>query len=193
MKQRYLKLVRRTYRYLRHPRIRRIKWLNPFTKEIFHKRYWQPCRSSVANGLSVGLFCSMLPIPLQMFLAALGCLRAKGNVPIAAAVCWITNPITQIPIWILQQKFGHWLHHALGMPRIPLLSKVEFSKEFPGFTIFGKQLTEPVALSVHAGDFVLGFLAAGICLSLIAYPLVWLFCLFLPNRGKRVEGFDPSI
>ncbi len=35
MKRKYLKMVRRTYRYLRHPRIQEIKWLTPFTKAIF--------------------------------------------------------------------------------------------------------------------------------------------------------------
>ena len=193
MKQKYLRMVRRTYRYLRHPRIRKIKWLTPFTKAIFNKRYWKPCRATVANGLSIGLFCAMLPIPMQMVVAALGCLRARGNVPVALAACWISNPITQIPIWVLQQQFGNWLHESVGVPNIPFLSKLEFTKDIQDIYILGNKVMDATTVSGNAGDFVLGFLAAGICLSLIAYPMVWAVSMFLPNRGKAIEDFDPSI
>lgn len=192
MKRKYLRMVRRAYRYLRHPRIRKIKWLAPFSKAIFNKRYWKPCRATVANGLSIGLFCAMLPIPLQMLLAALGCLRARGNVPIALAACWISNPITQIPIIKLQEKYGAWLHESVGIPNIHFLSK-PVSKDFPAFEAFGKNLIEASTISLNIGDFILGFLAAGITLSILAYPLIWGISMFLPNRGKAPEDWDPSV
>ncbi|PQJ27140.1 hypothetical protein BSZ32_00580 [Rubritalea profundi] len=193
MKRKYLRMVRRTYRYLRHPRIRKIKWLSPFTKAIFNKRYWKPCRATVANGLSIGLFCAMLPIPMQMLVAALGCLRGRGNVPVALAACWVTNPVTQIPIWVLQEKFGWWLHESVGVPNIPFLSKLEFSKDIPTFEIFGNTIIDASTVSGNAGNFILGFLAAGITLSLLAYPLVWGISMFLPNRGKALDVWDSSI
>jgi uncharacterized protein len=193
MKRKYLRMVRRTYRYLRHPRIRKIKWLTPFTKAIFNKRYWKPCRLTVANGLSIGLFCAMLPIPMQMLVAALGCLRGRGNVPVALAACWMTNPVTQIPIWVFQEKFGRWLHESVGVPNIPFLSNLEFSKDIPTFEIFGNTIMEASTVSGNAGNFILGFLAAGIMLSLLAYPLVWGISMFLPNRGKAIEDWDPSL
>ncbi|MFC4995182.1 DUF2062 domain-containing protein [Rubritalea tangerina] len=193
MKRKYLRMVRRTYRYLRHPRIRKIKWLTPFTQAIFNKRYWKPCRATVANGLSIGLFCAMLPIPLQMLVAALGCLRARGNVPVALAACWITNPLTQLPIMVIQQQFGHWLHTSVGIPRPPVIDKFEFPVEAPHIDFMGRHLIDAGTHVVNIGDFVLGFLSAGICLSLIAYPLVWAVSMFLPNRGKSMENWDPSI
>ena len=192
MKRKYLRMVRRTYRYLRHPRIRKIKWLTPFTKAIFNRRYWKPCRATVANGLSIGLFCAMLPIPMQMLVAALGCLRGRGNVPVALAACWVTNPVTQIPIWVLQEKFGRLLHETVGVPNIPFLSR-EFSKDISKFEIFGYTIIDAATVSVNTGNFILGFLASGIALSILAYPLVWGISMFLPNRGKALEDWDPPV
>lgn len=192
MKRNYLRMVRRTYRYLRHPRIRKINWLTPFTKAIFNKRYWKPCRATVANGLSIGLFCAMLPIPMQMLVAALGCLRGRGNVPIALAACWVTNPITQAPIMIAQHNFGRWLHD-IGVPRPPFISKVEKTFNHPDIDLFGFNILNAGTSTVNIGDFVLGFLSAGIALSLVAYPLVWLVSMFLPNRGKAEDPWDPPV
>ena len=192
MKRKYLRMVRRTYRYLRHPRVRKIKWLTPFTKAIFNKRYWKPCRLTVANGLSIGLFCAMLPIPMQMIVAALGCLRGRGNVPVALAACWITNPVTQLPIMVIQQRFGAWLHAAMGVPRPPFIGKIERTFDAQNLDLLGIHLLDAGPVTINIGDFVLGFLAAGITLSILAYPLVWGVSMFLPNRGKALEDSETS-
>ncbi|MGJ8672744.1 DUF2062 domain-containing protein [Rubritalea sp.] len=193
MKRNYLRMVRRTYRYLRHPRIRKIKWLTPFTKAIFNRRYWKPCRSTVANGLSIGLFCAMLLIPFQMVIAALGCLRGRGNVPVALAACWITNPITQPPMAVLQYKLGNWMHQGLGIPRPPIIGNWEIIKEHSDIEIFGHILLEAGTTTINISDFVIGMLSSGIALGLIAYPLVWIVSMFLPNRGKAEDPWDPTI
>lgn len=186
VKRSYLKLVRRAYKTLRHPRIRKIKWLEAPIKAIFAKKYWQPCRATAANGLSVGFFCAMLPIPLQMLVAALGCLRTRGNVPIALAACWITNPVTQVPIMLIQEKFGAWLHNH-GAPRAPLFDKLESPVKIE---MFGYSLIDSGNVALNAGSFIVGMLASAIILSLLAYPIVYGICLFLPNRGKSAT---PSV
>lgn len=172
---------------MRHPSIRKIKWLDPVVKAVFNRRYWLPCRGTVANGLSVGLFCAMLPIPFQMIVAALGCLRARGNVPTAVAACWITNPVTQIPVMALQERFGFWLHESVGIPRPPYLSNMEMSFNTPRVELFGTLLLEGGATTANIGNFVLGFLSTGLFLALLAYPIIYGICLFLPNRGKPQE------
>lgn len=184
MKRRYLRLVRRAYRHLRHPRIRRIKWLTPLITSIFNKRYWSPCRHTVSNGLSIGLFCAMLPIPFQMLLATLGCLRARGNVPFAIAACWITNPVTQIPFWFLQEQLGGWMHNHMEIPKIPLISSFETLIPVPELTVLGHTFVSSGEVMFNGGNFVTGFLVAGCILAMLAYPLVYGICLFLPNRGK---------
>ncbi|MGB0143958.1 MAG: DUF2062 domain-containing protein, partial [Akkermansiaceae bacterium] len=106
LKRRYLRLVRRTFRLLRSPRLRKHPWLLKILAPIFDRELWHPYRKNVATGLSVGLFMSMLPIPGQMILATIGAIKFRGNAVIAIATCWVTNPITQIPIAFFQERFG---------------------------------------------------------------------------------------
>ncbi|MBT8036069.1 MAG: DUF2062 domain-containing protein [Verrucomicrobiae bacterium] len=175
MKRRYLKMVRRAYRYLRHPHIRKRPWLVTLTKPLFDRDLWHPCRNSVAGAVSIGLFCAMLPIPFQMLIAALASVRAKANIPISMATCWVTNPFTHLPIIVpLQIKFGHWIGTVVDIP-------LPFDKEahipFPGVDITGSP-----------ADFVVGFLVMGVLLSILAYPVVYGLASFLPNRGRRMTA-----
>jgi len=169
IKRNYLRLVRRAYRYLRNPRLKKHRWLQAILKPLFNHEYWHPCRDTVAGGLSIGLFCSQLPVPGQMLIAALFSAKARVNIPISIAACWITNPITQIPIWLFQERFGEFLITTLGVPVHPILEKLSV----PFFVIQGEKL--------GIAPFIIGFLAAGAILSLLAYPVVYTFSALLPK------------
>ena len=58
--------------------------------------------------------------------------------------------------------------------------------------LLGIHLLDAGPVTINIGDFVLGFLAAGITLSILAYPLVWGVSMFLPNRGKALEDSETS-
>ena len=170
MKRRYLRMVRRAYRYLRHPHIRKRPWLVALTKPLFERDLWHPCRYTVAGAFSIGLFCAMLPIPFQMILAALASMRARVNIPISMAACWVSNPFTQVAIWLAQEKLGDWIREKTQIA-IPHFMDVEK-------TVFDTTL--------NLGSFTVGFLAMGVILSILAYPIVYGIAAFLPNRGKRI-------
>ncbi len=174
MKRRYLRMVRKAYRYLRHPHIRKRPWLVALTKPLFERDLWHPCRNTVASALSIGLFCAMLPIPFQTLIAALGSMRAKANIPVAMAACWISNPFTHPPLIALQINFGHWIREHINMP-LPFDKSTHIS--FLGINIEGSP-----------ADFTVGFLATGVILSILAYPIVYGVSAFLPNRGRKVTS-----
>jgi hypothetical protein len=71
MKKRYLWLVRRAYRTLRHKRLRHRAWWRKLTKPLFERRLWMPCRDSVAVGTAIGMFFAVMPMPMQSVAAAL--------------------------------------------------------------------------------------------------------------------------
>ena len=168
MKRRYLQIVRKAYRYLRHPRIRNRPFLRALTKPLFNRDLWQPSRNTVASGLSVGLFCAMLPLPCQMLLAALGSMRAKANIPVAMAACWVTNPFTHPPLIAFQIYFGHWLRQYIDL-------QLPFDKE-TRLSLWG------LSIEGSPADFTIGFLGTAIILSILAYPVVYgLFAVF-PNK-----------
>ncbi len=170
MKRQYLRMVRRAYRYLRHPHIRKRPWLLALTKPLFDRDLWTPCRYTVAGALSIGLFCAMLPIPFQMLLAALASVRAKANIPIAMAACWVTNPFTQVAIWLSQERLGDWIRSKSDMPILHLLDVEK--------TVFG--------VTLNVASFTVGFLAMGIILAILSYPIVYGISAFLPNGGRRI-------
>ncbi|MES2997298.1 MAG: DUF2062 domain-containing protein [Verrucomicrobiota bacterium] len=176
MKKRYLQLVRRTFRALRHPRLRHRNWWQRMTKPVRNRALWIPCRDSVASGLAIGLFFSMILIPFQTVPAALLAMRTKSNVPFTMLACWITNPITSPPIIWLQNHLGRWMIDVLHVP-------------MPDF--LAHHTTVPKVGTLGMDSFLLGMIVSAVILALAAYPIVHLFSAIMPhhlpvrNRGKR--------
>jgi len=167
LKKGYLRLVRRAYRLLRSPKLKKHKWLHKIISPIFDRELWHPCRETVAHGLAIGLFVAMLPVPGQMILAALGAMRFRANVPISIAACWVTNPITQFPIMIFQERLGDFLRTTLHIPIHPVLEGIEIP--LPGL---GR---------ISAGSFILGFVTSAFLLMIVAYPIIYLLSALLPK------------
>ncbi len=166
-KKRYLRLVRRAYRMLRSPRLRRHQWLQKILSPIFDRELWHPCRETVSHGLAIGLFVAMLPVLGQMILAAIGAVKFRANVPIAIAACWITNPLTQLPIMMFQERFGDFLRKTLHIPIHPILENTKLQLPHVG--------------TLSAGSFILGFLSIAVILMLLAYPTIYLISALVPK------------
>ncbi len=76
------------------------KYLAPIAHRFLNPELWRFTRRSVPRGVALGLFCGFI-IPLgQIFLAAFLALPARANVPLAAAVTFVTNPFT-FPFWVV--------------------------------------------------------------------------------------------
>ena len=163
-----MKLVRRSYRMLRHKRLRHRGWWQKMTRPLFDRQLWKPCRDTVASGLAIGFFFSMMLMPFQMIAAAIIAMRARANVPFAIAGCWVSNLLTHVPIWLAQEWLGDWMRESLGFPMPKFLEKVHFPI--------------PEIGDVNAASFILGMMVSGVLLALIAYPLVHLFSKFMPHH-----------
>lgn len=70
---------------------------------------WRLNRRSAAGGVAVGLFCGLIPGPLQMLGAALLALVLRVNLPLALACTLYTNPFTILPLYWLAYRLGFWL------------------------------------------------------------------------------------
>lgn len=161
---------------LRHPRIREISWLNTIVKKFYARQYWKPCVRTVAIGLSIGLFCAMLPMPFQMLLAAFCCFLGKGNIPIAISACWISNPFTHLPLMFMQEKVGAWFHSYID---ISLLDKFDIEGTLP-----------LVNHTVNLENFFLGVAITAIFMGLIAYPIVCIIYALTPKHKPTVIPLD---
>lgn len=70
---------------------------------------WHLNRYSVSVAFFIGLFVAFIPVPSQMLLAAIVAVWWRANLPISAALVWITNPLTMAPIYFSTYKLGSWL------------------------------------------------------------------------------------
>lgn len=162
-----MQMVRRIYRSLRHPRIRRSPRLSALTARVFERDLWKPCRHTVAGGLSLGMFFAMTHIPLQSLVAAFFAMRLRVNVVSAVVVTWVTNPLTTPAILYFQHKLGHGLRTLIGFDYPPMLAVAELH-------VWG--------VTYHFGDLLLGCVLSGLTLGSLAYPLVHLVGRFIPHH-----------
>lgn len=73
---------------------------------FFHPALWHLNRRSVAGGVALGLFCGLIPGPVQMFGGALGAIWFKRNLPVALVTTLYTNPLTIIPLYLVAYQLG---------------------------------------------------------------------------------------
>jgi uncharacterized protein len=167
MKEKYLRLVRKSYRMLKHRRLRDRPWWRAMTKPLFDRALWIPCRDTVAAGLAIGCFFSMiLVLPGQMLFASVVAMRFRVNVPFAVLACFISNMFTNLPIGLVQVAMGDWMRKTLGI-------------KVPGFE--GVQIS-PLGVDVNAASFLLGMIVSGVLLAMAAYPVVHLFSAIMPHH-----------
>ncbi len=90
--------------------------------------YWKFIRlrstpNAMARGLAIGVFVGMFPMfGLQTLVAVGFATVARGNKWLAAIGTWISNPITDIPIVLLNLQVGRWLLQSHSAGNISLLS-----------------------------------------------------------------------
>lgn len=74
-----------------------------------HASIWHFNRRTVARAFAVGLFSAFIPIPGQMVLAAGLAIIFRANLPVSAALVWVTNPLTFPALFFTAYKFGAWI------------------------------------------------------------------------------------
>ena len=62
-----------------HEAIRGNRWLAPFENTLLHPRLWDLNRHSAAGAVATGLFCGLIPGPLQMLGAAICAVAAPSS------------------------------------------------------------------------------------------------------------------
>ncbi len=117
--------------------IKEDKHLNLLGKFIHDPNLWHLNRYSVSTAFSTGLFAALIPVPFQMLLAACLSIIFRANIPISAALAWVSNPITTPPLLYLEYKIGAFV---LGLP--PQKFEIELSYEWllDKFHTFGAPL-----------------------------------------------------
>jgi uncharacterized protein (DUF2062 family) len=95
-----------------HETVKSNRWLKPFGGWLQHPNLWHLHRRSVAGGVAAGLFCGLIPGPLQMIGAALLAVLFRVNLPVAMIITLYTNPFTIVPLYLLAYELGAWVSGA---------------------------------------------------------------------------------
>ncbi|MGH6609225.1 MAG: DUF2062 domain-containing protein [Burkholderiaceae bacterium] len=100
-------------------KVREVKALSMFGDSLFHPALWHLNRRSAAGGVAIGLFCGLLPPPLQMLSAGIVCVFLRVNLPLALVTTLYTNPLTVVPLYLLAYQIGSLTLGVSGRAKPP--------------------------------------------------------------------------
>jgi uncharacterized protein (DUF2062 family) len=159
-----------------HPRVGH--WLRPLSDP----RLWALQRRTVALGAALGAFFCVIPLPVQMPLAALAAILLRANLPAAIGATLISNPVTMVAILT-----GAWKIGSLMLGEVP--AKMPFD---PARLAFGSPWVPSAwipALNGIAGALLLGLPVIGAALGAATYLLVmlgWRWAALHRWRTRRI-------
>jgi len=87
------------------------------------QHYLATNRRMVSRAVFLGIFIAFIPMPMQM-LAVLAFMPIfRFNVPIALAMCWLSNPFTMPPMYYIEYLTGTFL---LGVDVVDVEMTIEW-------------------------------------------------------------------
>ncbi len=89
-------------------------------------QYLSTNRKMVSKAVLIGIFIAFIPMPMQMALVLAMMPFFKFNVPIALAMCWLSNPFTMPPMYYMEYLTGSFL---LGSEIAPVEMTLEWFSE----------------------------------------------------------------
>ena len=103
--------------------------LKPFGHRIRHSELWRFTRRSVPRGVAIGLFVGIfLMVPgLQIVGAALACMALRGNVAIATAMTFLSNPATTPFFLVAAVNVGNRLGFHADLATLQVLATTHAS------------------------------------------------------------------
>ena len=150
--------------------LQRSPLLKPLGKRIWASELWRLSRRSVPIGVAVGLFVGIfLMIPgLQIVGAALMAVPFRANIPVAAAMTFVSNPATT-PFFILAAiEVGNRLGFHADIAAFDRLS----AARAPLRDWFSWLVSDAAPALVSGLTLIgLGFAFAGYCVSLVVWRL----------------------
>jgi uncharacterized protein len=132
-------------------KVREVKALSMFGDSLFHPALWHLNRRSAAGGVAVGLFCGLIPGPLQMLGAAIVCVILRVNLPLALVTTLYTNPITIVPLYLIAYEIGGFILGTHGLTKPPTVPEWEWTNMLASMEAMSRwmmSLGAPLALGL---------------------------------------------
>ena len=161
--------------------VRASRLVAPFAGWLHHPNLWCLNRRSVPGAVAIGLFCGLIPGPLQMLGALLMAIPLRKNIPVALLVTLYTNPLTIVPLYLIAYGYGQLL---LGATQ----GAVPFEPFLWDWGDIGGSLREFAAWAMALGKpLAIGLVALALTLAAVGYfvtEIAWRAYVILAWRGR---------
>jgi uncharacterized protein len=151
-------------------------WLAQFQPWLEQRALFRFQRQPLARGVAAGMFCGLIPGPLQIPGTLLICAWLRGNIVAGGVATFYTNPLTTVPLYALAFYLG-----ALVMPGEQVLPA--WGSVAPG----GDFSVQALAAWVQAlgTPLLVGLPTLGLLLAVLGYATVQLLWLAPALQRKR--------
>ncbi|MFG6448490.1 DUF2062 domain-containing protein [Roseateles sp. BYS180W] len=160
-------------------RTRGLGWLGRYLRQ--RPWLWVAHRRRVALGAALGLAVGVIPLPTQMFFAALLAIPFRANVAAAVAATWLTNPFTLVPIWGLAIFLGRAVLGHDGAVAAPASLSLQWSEPLSWWSTLTQWLADlgpPLLVGLPLAGVVLG------TLTYVAVYIGWWAVIRLERRRR---------
>lgn len=132
-------------------KVREMRMLSMFGDSLFHPALWHLNRRSAAGGVAVGMFCGLIPGPLQMIGAGIACVLLRVNLPVSLVTTFYTNPLTIVPLYLVAYQLGSLVLGGSGARPVTAPPAWDWSRPMGSMDAIGHWmigLGPPLALGV---------------------------------------------
>jgi hypothetical protein len=183
-----LKRIRRLLRPLpRRANVRRYPVIRWFA-DAAQKRPWlwsfKPAH--VTPALYAGAVVCLLPMPGQLLVGFIAAMLLRANLPVIAALCFVSNPFTMVPFFSACYLTGHWVMATL-MPGDPPHRLAEGIEALTGGDFSG---AGDILIAAFIGAFIVG-IAGGAVLHLTWRFAAWEARVFKAKLARLRAAAHP--
>ncbi len=152
-------------------------WLRPIATRLRDPQLWRLQHEAVARGVAVGTFWAFVLPVAQIVAATVHCTWWRANIPVAAAMTMLTNPLTiGFWLWLAYQAGVRVLGEPMLAAQSPSTGAMAWVAEFGWPTVVGM------------GMFAIGGAATGY----LGVKLVWRLRIWIKRRRLSIfRTIDP--
>jgi len=168
-----------------HDSIRSNKHFARLGRFLRHPNLWHLNRNAVSGGVAVGMFCGLIPGPLQMLGAALIAIPLRVNLPVALLTTLYTNPFTIVPLYAVAYWIGSLLVGGGAMAAPPEFAWSHVGASARALVEWSLALGKPLAVGLVT-------LAASLAaLGWIAVQVAWRAWVVVQWRRRKLRRRRP--
>jgi uncharacterized protein (DUF2062 family) len=165
----------------------RFQFLRHFAPYLNRPELWAIRRNLIAGGLAIGLFCAMIPGPLQMLAAISLAILFRLNLPVAVLGTLVSNPFTIVPLYLVAYVIGQWCNGMADSATLPALPATDWDQPRLALSLWSEWIMT-LGAPLATGIFILALV-----LAIAGYTLVqlgWRLNIQLALRRRRYNQLN---